>query len=119
MLPIKNRLTKKIDFQRVLKKGNKIWSKSFFVKLEYNHSPNQDPRFAFIVSTKISKLATVRNRIKRQLRESIRTTILPHLVRSVSVVIIANQEITKQNQKNISDDLKLIFYKLNLIAKSK
>lgn len=45
-------------------------------------------RFAFIVSTKIDKRATVRNRIKRLLRESVRL-LLPNVPHGFDVIFIA------------------------------
>jgi len=70
MLPIKNRLKKNKDFERVFKKG-KIFKENFlYLKIAKNNL--ESSRFGFIVSKKFSKKATVRNKIKRRLRELIR-----------------------------------------------
>lgn len=71
MLPIKNRLTKKDDFQIIHKKG------SFFSNKEFSllHVKNglDVSRFGIIVSKKTFAKATDRNRIRRIVREILRT----------------------------------------------
>lgn len=51
------------------------------------------PRFGLIVSKKVDKRATRRNRIKRRIREIIRTVLLPHHAEHLreyrAIVIIA------------------------------
>lgn len=71
MLPKENRLTRKVDFTQVLKRGEMAQSKNFgLAYLAVNGSAT--PKFGFIVSTKISKRAVDRNRIKRILRQAVR-----------------------------------------------
>lgn len=70
MLPIKNRLTNKDDFQLVHKRG-----KFFSVKgLSLIYSPNTLglTRIGIVVSKKVFRKATDRNRIRRILRENLR-----------------------------------------------
>lgn len=70
MLPIKNRLTRKDDFQKVHRDG-----KFFSIKgLSLLYRPNdlQQTRIGIVVSKKSLRLATDRNRIKRLLREALR-----------------------------------------------
>lgn len=78
MLPQKFRLNKTKDIENVSKKGKSIGSK-FFV-LKYLPNSLENSRIGFVISTKISKKAIVRNKIKRQMREIIRTHIneIPH-----------------------------------------
>lgn len=73
MLPFKNRLTRKEDFQLVHKNG-----KFFSVKsLSLLCLPNNltQTRIGFVVSKKNLKKATDRNRIRRFLREAFRQKI--------------------------------------------
>jgi len=78
MLPKENRLTDDYDFRRVRRLG-KSYHCPFF-KLALTRRKNvgtlpagrQASRFGFVISTKIDKRATVRNRIKRLLRQAIR-----------------------------------------------
>lgn len=73
MLSQKNRITGKKDFERIFKKGKSFKEKFLILKVAPN-SLNIN-RFAFIVSRKVSKKATVRNKIKRQIRELTRLQI--------------------------------------------
>ncbi|MDD4624810.1 MAG: ribonuclease P protein component [Candidatus Paceibacterota bacterium] len=69
MLPKENRLTKKKDFEKVLKKGKGFKQKTLFLKAVENGLPWS--RFGIIVSKKTAKRAVDRNKIKRQIREII------------------------------------------------
>lgn len=71
MLPVKNRLKKKKDFQEVLKSGLTVRNKYFFLKV-IERKENPFTRIGFVVSKKVSKKAVRRNRIKRLFRESLR-----------------------------------------------
>jgi len=67
MLPTKNRLKKKKDFEKVLKEGKKVkWDG---LVLKYYSNLLKESRFGIIVSKKVSKKAVVRNKIKRRIRE--------------------------------------------------
>ena len=66
MLKKENRLKDKKLIKEILKKGKK--ARENYLLLKYFPS-YQRPRFAFIVSKKISKKATVRNKVKRHLSE--------------------------------------------------
>jgi ribonuclease P protein component len=70
MLAPKYRLTKEKDFKKINALGRSFFSPG--LKLKYLANNQELSRFALVVSTKISKRATQRNRLKRQLREIIR-----------------------------------------------
>jgi ribonuclease P protein component len=69
MFSKKNRLAKTLDVQRVFSKGRAFFNPLFTVRYL---SGNGQHRFTVVVSTKVSKLAVKRNRIKRVAREFIR-----------------------------------------------
>jgi ribonuclease P protein component len=71
MLPTANRLTSKKDFDTVKQKGILTSSESFSISI-HNRGDNKPTRYGFIISTKISPHATVRNKSKRALREGVR-----------------------------------------------
>lgn len=70
MLPKKYRLKKSEDIKSVLKLGRTVREGFLILKTRENNLSN--PRFAFLISLKISKKATVRNRLKRRMSEFIR-----------------------------------------------
>ena len=67
MLSKINRLRKKKDIERVFGKGKRF--KEDFLILKITKNALSQTRFGFIVSRKVSKKATSRNKIKRRLRE--------------------------------------------------
>lgn len=67
MLSSKNRLRKKSDINRVFRQGVRMAGNFIFLRFAKNNLNTN--RFTFIISSKISKKAVLRNRIKRQLRE--------------------------------------------------
>lgn len=91
MLPRKNRLTQKKDFDSVFKKGETI--KSDFLVFKVLKNRLADHRFGFIISKKVSTKATQRNLIKRRLRQSVlvdlKSSSLPEGKKSLDVIIVA------------------------------
>ena len=85
MLPQNNRLKKKKDFERVFKKGKGV--KEDFLTLKTAKNDLDDSRFGFVVSQKVSKKATVRNKIKRVLRKIMEEN-LPLIKKGNDVLII-------------------------------
>lgn len=73
MLDRKNRLKKKKDFEAVFK-NSKTFKEGFLI-LKIAENNTKEDRFGFMVSQKVSKKATIRNKIKRRLREIIRLKI--------------------------------------------
>lgn len=61
------------------------------------HGNDNNSRFAFIISTKVDKRATVRNRIRRLLRESI-GHVLPTLTHSIDGVCIGSRGLINLTQ---------------------
>lgn len=72
MLPKKNRLAKTKDINLVYSRGRAFFSPYFTIKYLRDRLPEAGFRATVVVSTKVSKRATERNRIKRQIREVIR-----------------------------------------------
>ena len=70
MLAKENRLRKERDFEAVFRNG-KTFKEGFLVLKTIKNNLDTN-RFGFIISQKVSKKATVRNKIKRKLREVIR-----------------------------------------------
>lgn len=85
MLPKVNSLKKKKDFEKVFKEGQSFKESFLYLKIKKNNLKSS--RFGFVVSKKISKKATIRNKIKRRLREITRIK-LPFIKKGIDGVII-------------------------------
>lgn len=71
MLDRKHRLAKQSEVKLTFAKGRSFFSPYFLVK--YLKKPeNSSARFTVVASTKVSKKAVVRNRLKRIVREALR-----------------------------------------------
>ncbi len=112
MLAKKNRITKKKDFERIFKKGVGFEEKFLILKTASNFS--QTNRFAFIVSRKISKNATIRNKIKRQLRELIKLQV-NKIKKGIDGVFIVLPGFENKNFQEIKDIINNLFKKAKLI----
>lgn len=97
MLAIKYRLTKKKDFQEVFKGGRKCSGCFFGVRYQKNNLKNS--RFAVVASTKVSKKAVVRNRLKRQVREIIKKNMTKDLTGFDVIVNILSKSIDQEFQE--------------------
>lgn len=122
MLASKNRLKKKINFARIEIDGVMHQSKSFgmgiYDRLNVYNSDNQDldennrkeSHFGFIVSTKISKKAVIRNRIKRIIAEVVRKR-LNEIKRGLDVVFLIKPSAVKISKEDLEKETNEIITK--------
>lgn len=100
MLQQKNKLTLQKDFKRISRKGRNISSP--ILNFKYSKNNTGDPRFAFVISTKVSKKAVKRNEIRRQLRETVRLLIKDDKIRiAVDGIFYAKNDIKDAEHKQI------------------
>ncbi len=83
------------EIKNILRSKERFSSREFHIVFAKNNLTVS--RFAVVVSNKIDKRATVRNRTKRLIRESARH-LLPRLVRGRDVVIIAKKALGEIGQ---------------------
>jgi len=102
MLNSKNRLKKKINFARIEIDGVMHQSKSFGMGI-YDRKDDDPSRFGFIISTKISKLAVVRNKIKRIMSEVIRKN-LKKLKSGYDVLFLIKTSIVKIEKETLEKE---------------
>lgn len=74
MLPQAQRLRRRSDFRRVYERSRALSTPSLIFRYQWA-AQGRRARVGIVVGSKVSKRATVRNRIKRQLREAIRPMI--------------------------------------------
>lgn len=114
MLPKENRLTQKQDFDIVRTRGKLIQSNSF--AFGYLATSAEIPsRFGFIVSTKISKKATLRNRAKRAIRQGIQQN-LNNLKPGIDGVFLAKTSILTKANSEIITEVKAVLRSAGICA---
>lgn len=111
MLSKQYRLTKNKDFQRVFKEGKYISlpEKFLYVKILKNSFPFS--RFGFVVSNKVSNKANKRNKIKRLLREAVKSK-LSTVKSGFDIIIVAKKGIEGKSLKYLSLIINLIFERI-------
>lgn len=102
MLKKQNRLKEKKDFNEIFKKGRSRFSGLLGVKtLKNNLEIN---RFGVIVSSKISKKAVERNKIKKQIKDVLRKENVK-IKKGADFVVIALPEIKSKKFEDIKKDI--------------
>lgn len=112
MLPKLNRITKDKEFEEIFRFGKSSFNaiigvKALRKKIDYN-------KYGIIVSAKISKKATERNKIKRQIREIIRFN-LSQMRQGYMVVIICLPKIKEKKFEYMQNSLVKHFRRLGLL----
>jgi len=108
MLPKINRLKNKKDIEKVLKRGKGF--KEDFLILKLIKSNFKNSRFAFIVSQKISKKATLRNKTRRRLKELVRIKI-KEVKRGLDLILIAAPGLEEKDFWEINETIDKLFQK--------
>lgn len=109
MLSKINRLTKERDFEEVFKNGKTIRGDFLVLKVLKNNFKNS--RFGFVISKKVSNKATIRNKIKRRLRNVILKEI-KNIEKSVDIIIIALPKIKEKEFLEIKEMVSNILKKI-------
>lgn len=105
MLPKKIRLHKSHEIIRIVHRGRFLRNAHFVIK--YNRGAMGVSRIAFIVSNKISKKATIRNRIRRQLR-SIFFLLQKGFKEKYDMVIIVRPPIIKATYQEMKNEIEAL-----------
>jgi len=112
MLAEINRLKQKKDIERVFRKGENFKEDFLILKLAKN-SLNR-ARLAFVVSQKVSKKATLRNKIRRRLSELVRFKI-KKIKKGIDVVVVALPGLEEKDFWEIEETINKLFSKAKLI----
>lgn len=99
MLSKKYRLAKTTDINIVHKTGETFFTKHFVLKFSKNGLDYS--RFTILISTKVSKNATVRNRVKRLLRERVKF-LWSDIKPGYNLMLIVSKNIVGSDKKPIS-----------------
>jgi len=95
------------EIPTVLKQGRKITLPQ--VLLIFRQTQNPVSRFAFVVPTKVDKRATVRNRLKRLLREAVQH-LLPQIEAGRDILIIVKKDFSNLTQIEVERLVKNILF---------
>ena len=107
MLPKINRIKKKKDFETIFK-NSKIFRNNLFIFKIMKNNLGQN-RFGFVVSQKVSKKATIRNKVRRRLAEAIRIKIKDiYPVKSASQSEAVSRGAGQSNLVKVGTDVVLI-----------
>jgi len=115
MLPFKNRLVKRKDFETIQKKGTFFSQGNIAIKFIENGT--RETRIGFSVGLKYSKLAVARKQATRMLREMFRSKIR-QIKKGLDIdVIIRKKAGEKVVPKKIQQDVDDVLMKSGLIKK--
>lgn len=114
MLPKVNRLKRKKDFEQVFKKGKGFKEDFLFLKINNNNLKNN--RFGFVVSKDFSKKATLRNKIKRRLREIVRIKLKQIKKRGVDGVLVALPGLETKDFWEIEETVNKLFKRAKILS---
>lgn len=98
----KYRLTKRNDFQAVFKGGKKGFGRFFSFRFKENSLDHS--RLVVVVSTKVSKKAIVRNKLKRQVRVSIKP-LISKFSKNFDIIINVMSPVINLDFNNLQQEL--------------
>lgn len=101
------------EIKLVQKTGETFSSPNFIIKF-INHNTDAKPRFAFVISTNVSKLAADRNKVKRCLAEGARHT-LGFIKPGIDIVFIAKPGSERKYQADLMHEVKDAFEQAGLL----
>ncbi len=115
MLPIVNRLRRKQDFDRVWRAGQEGYASG--LRVRWAPGCPGVVRVGIIVSKRVHKLATRRNRLRRVIREGIRP-LLPRLRPGGDYLLIATSRLAGMTTPDMTGLLERTFVRNRLIKHS-
>jgi len=112
MLPKENRLKKRKDFESVFRKGKGF--KEDFLVLKKNKNNLNQSRFGFLVGGRVSKKATIRNKIRRRLSSLVQKK-LAKIKPGIDVIFIVQPGLENKNFAQIERTIDRLFQTAKVI----
>lgn len=116
MLARKFRLRKDKEFEAVHRRGR--FFKESFLAIRVLANGLAFSRCAFLIGTKASKRAVVRNRVRRQMSETVRLD-WERISKGFDIVFMVRPEITEKSHAEIRAAVENVLRKANLISDGK
>lgn len=113
MLAKKFRLTRASDFRTLSGSGRPFFTQFITVKARINKRDHS--RIAIVVSTKVSKKAVERNRVKRQLREAVRS-VFDQIKTGYDIALYVKKSAIGQPFEQLQKDLETALHKARLLT---
>ena len=114
MLPLNNRLKQDRDFKRIFKFGLSFYSRNLQLKLA--KKAVGESKFGFVIGLTVSKKATVRNRLKRQVREAVRLLYKKNLIKpNFDVVVKIKSSLIGADYKDIKGEVEYLLGKAGVL----
>lgn len=114
MLPKTNRLKRKKDIERVFKRGRGV--KEDFLSLKVIKNNFENSRVALLVSRKISKKATLRNKIRRKLSELVRAK-MKKVKKGMDLILVAAPGLEEKDFWEINETVDKLLQKAKCFKK--
>lgn len=108
MFAKRNRLKKTADFKRVFKDGKH--AAGDLTEMIFLQNSLDVCRFGFITSLKVSKKATVRNKIRRRLTETVKL-FASSIKKGYDIIFIVKPKIVGKTQQDLIKNVEQIFRK--------
>lgn len=119
-LPKVNRLKNRHEFQTLFREGNRLKSSHLTLRALRLQTPlgmiTGATRIGISISTKVSKRAVIRNRIKRQIRAAFRS-LLPQIAPGWSLVVVVQPQavLSKCDYQQFLQELEQLLAKAEVI----
>jgi len=119
-LPKVNRLKNRHEFQTLFREGNRLKSSHLTLRALRLQTPSGmitgATRIGISISTKVSKRAVIRNRIKRQIRAAFRS-LLPQIAPGWSLVVVVQPQavLSKCDYQQFLQELKQLLAKAEVM----
>lgn len=107
-------LKSKHDIQNLYREKNRLETEDLYVVLRKNQAGV--PRFLFVASKKVFRKAVERNRVKRLLRQAVRSVLNDYKDLCYDVSIIAKKSLIQKKVYDIIPQIKEIFTKMQRLC---
>lgn len=112
MLAAKFNLKGKTNIEKVKTEG-KLVQFPYFGIIVLDRNDNENSRFAFIISTKVTKQAVQRNRIKRVISETVRYE-LTRIINGYDCIFLVKKTSVRTNSDILIDETKKALMKVGI-----